>query len=113
MFDDVTTQALQVALAGLNARQRVTADNIANSETPGFTATNVSFESSLAAALQSGDPGTAAISEDPAGGPAGANGNNVDLAAQITTASKTVLQEELLTGAFTSQLGLLGSVLKV
>jgi flagellar basal-body rod protein FlgB len=113
VFNDVTTQALQLALAGLNTRQRVTANNIANTETPGFTATNVSFEDSLASALQGGDASSATISEDPTSDPAGTNGNNVDLAAQMVTASKTVLQEELITGAFTSQLGLLSSVLKV
>ena len=95
MFNDVTTQALQLALAGLNTRQRVTANNIANTETPGFTASDVTFEDSLASALQGGDASGATVSEDPTSDPAGTNGNNVDLAAQMVTASKTVLQEEL------------------
>jgi flagellar basal-body rod protein FlgB len=36
MIGDTTTATLHAALAGLAQRQRVTADNIANVQTPGF-----------------------------------------------------------------------------
>lgn len=112
MFDDLATQAVSSALAGLGVRQRVTADNLANLETPGFTASSVSFENSLSAAVQAGTPATAAISEQPTTDPAGTNGNNVNLAGELVTATKTQLQEQLMTGALTSQLGLISTVLK-
>ena len=38
MFDNVTTTSLTSALDNLALRQRVTADNIANIETPNFHA---------------------------------------------------------------------------
>ena len=44
---DATMSALHAALSGLAQRQRVTADNIANINTPGFLAGKVDFESSL------------------------------------------------------------------
>ena len=49
---DAVTSVLATALDGLANRQNVIADNIANVDTPGFRATSVDFESSLAAALQ-------------------------------------------------------------
>ena len=36
MLEDLTTTALHSALDGLSQRQRTTADNISNIETPGF-----------------------------------------------------------------------------
>jgi flagellar basal-body rod protein FlgB len=112
VFDDLATQAVSSALAGLGVRQRVTADNIANLETPGFTASSVAFEDSLAAAVQDGQPSATAVTQQPTTDPAGANGNNVNLASQLVMATKTGLQEQLLTGALTSQLGLISTVLK-
>src|SRR4051794_23300925 len=50
---DLTMQAIQASLDGLAARQRISAQNLANSETPGYTAQTVSFEDSLSAALAS------------------------------------------------------------
>ena len=44
---DVTTTALHAALSGLAERSRVTADNIANINTPGFLAGRTDFESAL------------------------------------------------------------------
>jgi flagellar basal-body rod protein FlgB len=112
VFDDLATQAVQTALAGLGVRQRVTADNIANLETAGFTANSVAFESSLAAAVQAGQPASASITQQPTSDPAGVNGNNVNLASQLVSATQTQLQEQLMSGALTSQLGLIATVLK-
>src|SRR3954467_5311638 len=55
MIGDVTTTALHAALAGLAERQRVTADNIANVNTPGFLAGRTDFESALSGALRNGE----------------------------------------------------------
>lgn len=112
MLDDVASVSLQTAIQGLSTRQQVTANNIANLETPGFTASDVSFETSLVDAINGGAPGGASISVDPSSAPAGLNGNNVNLDDQIVTATKTGLQERLLTSALTSKYGLISTVLK-
>ncbi len=54
MIDDVRSAALHAALAGLAQRQRVTADNIANVNTPGFLAGRTDFETSLRGAVGRG-----------------------------------------------------------
>jgi flagellar basal-body rod protein FlgB len=112
VLDDVASLTLQTAVAGLSTRQQVTANNIANLETPGFTASTVSFESTLANAVAAGDPSSAQVSVDPSSAAAGINGNNVSLDGEIVTATKTGLQEKLLTGALTAKYGLIGTVLK-
>lgn len=112
MLDDIASLSLQTAIFGLGTRQQVTSNNIANVETPGFTASNVAFESSLADAISAGAPTEASVSVDPSSAPAALNGNNVNLDDQIVTATKTGLQERLLTGALTSKYGLISTVLK-
>jgi flagellar basal-body rod protein FlgB len=54
VFADGTMAALEVALHGVSERQRVTAHNVANINTPGFQASRVEFEGALAEALDSG-----------------------------------------------------------
>lgn len=112
MLDDVASLTLQTAIGGLGQRERVTANNIANIETPHFTASQVSFESSLAQAVAAGDPAAASVSIDATTDAAGANGNNVSLDRELVTATKTTLQEQLLTSALTSKYGLISTVLK-
>ena len=112
MLDDVASLTLQTAVAGLGLRQQVTANNIANLETPGFTARNVDFESSLASAVASGDPSSASILTTNSPDAPGINGNNVSLDSEIVTATKTGLQEQLLTQALTSHYAELATVLK-
>jgi flagellar basal-body rod protein FlgB len=112
VLDDVASLTLQTAIGGLGQRQRVTANNIANSETPNFTASSVDFENALASAVASGNPATASVDVTPTSDPAGVNGNNVSLENEFVTATKTTLQEQLLTGALTSKYGWLSTVLK-
>lgn len=112
MLDDLASVTLQTAIADLGTRQRVTANNIANEETPDFTASSVSFESSLTAAVNAGSPATAQMTVDPTSDPAGVNGNNVSIDNEFVTATKTTLQEQLLTQALTSHYAELSTVLK-
>ena len=112
MLDDIASLTLQTAIGGLSVRQQVSAHNIANLETPGFTASSVSFEGALADAVSSGDPTAAQISTQASSAPAGVNGNNVSLDTELVTATKTGLQEQLLTGALTSTYGFIATVLK-
>ena len=113
MLDDVASESLQTAVAGLSTRTRISANNIANLETPGFTAQSVSFEASLASAVATGDPASARVSVDPSTATPGVNGNNVSLDAETVTDEKTQLQYQLLSGAMTSKLDLISTVLKV
>lgn len=112
MFNDVTSVTLATALAGLSERQRVSANNIANIETPGFQASTVTFEDSLADAINSHRPGDASIDTVPTGDLAGQNGNNVNLERELVTATKTGLQQKLLTNTITSHFGWMSTVLK-
>ena len=52
---DVTMATMGRALDDLALRSDVRANNMANTNTPGFKASHVDFESSLADALESGD----------------------------------------------------------
>jgi flagellar basal-body rod protein FlgB len=112
VLDDLASVTLQTAVADLGRRQQVTANNIANEETPNFTASSVSFESSLADAVNAGNPAAAQLSIDPTSDPAGANGNNVSIDNEFVTATKTTLQEQLLTQALTSHYAELSTALK-
>jgi flagellar basal-body rod protein FlgB len=112
VLDDIASVTLQTAISGLGLRQQVTANNIANLETPGFSAGRVDFENSLADALATGDPTHAAITTRNSGDAAGANGNNVNLDDEFVLATKTGLQEKLLTGELTAKYGLISTVLK-
>ena len=67
---DVVASTLSTALDGLSLRQRVTADNISNIDTPGFTAATVDFESSLRSALADGSLAAgASVAPGARGGP--------------------------------------------
>jgi flagellar basal-body rod protein FlgB len=112
VLDDIASVTLQVAIGGLGQRQQVTSNNIANTETPNFSATQVSFESSLADAVNAGNPALASVSTGGTGDAAGVNGNNVSLDREFVDATKTTLQEQLLTSALTSKYGQLATVLK-
>jgi len=54
MIGEITPAALHAALSGLSQRQRVTADNIANINTPGFLAGRTDFETALGGAAHMG-----------------------------------------------------------
>ena len=104
---DSVAAALGSALDGLTLRQSVAADNIANMDTPGFTAATVDFESSLRSALADGEmtapdvvPATG-LSADPAG----ANGNNVQLEDEMVGMMQTNLMKNAMVEAFIKQYG--------
>ena len=113
MIGDVTTTALHAALTGLAERQRVTADNIANVNTPGFLAGRVDFESSLKGALRNGDTpaitgGTTLRSLEPTN----TNGNNVNLDAETLIATETGLRYQLALNALDGKYNSLRTALR-
>jgi flagellar basal-body rod protein FlgB len=110
---DVTTAALHSALSGLAERQRVTADNIANINTPGFLAGRTDFESALRDSLGSGQTpsvsgGALARSLEPTN----TNGNNVNLDSETVIATETGLRYQLALNALDGKYSVLRSSLQ-
>ncbi len=112
MFDDVTSVTLATALSALSKRERVSADNIANIETPGYTAKRVSFEESLRAAIGAGDPAATAVTTSASADPAGTNGNNVSLDEEIVSDTKSQMQYQLLSTAVSARFDLLSAAIR-
>lgn len=98
---DPVAAALSNALDGLSMVQKVTADNIANMDTPGFLASEVDFESSLRSALDDGTLTTQGASPVVTTSTAtpGVDGNNVDLAAETLTSVQASFRYQLLSRA--------------
>jgi flagellar basal-body rod protein FlgB len=92
---DVTMRAIEASLDGLAARQRVTAQNLANLDTPGYLAGRVSFEDSLAEALADGVPETTEISTSTSADPTRLNGNNVNVDDEHLSLVETGLRYQL------------------
>lgn len=113
MIGDLTSTTLHAALSGLAERQRVTADNIANVNTPGFLAGRVDFESSLRGALSSGespsvDGGQVLRSLEPTN----TNGNNVNLDSETIIATETGLRYQLALNALDGKYNVMRSALR-
>ena len=113
MIGDDTTAELHSALSGLAQRQRITADNIANLQTPGFLAGRVDFESALRGAL--GDGRTPTVS----GGtvsrslePTRTDGNNVNLDSETVIATETGLRYQLALNALDGKYSVLRTALR-
>ena len=58
---DGIVNVLQYAVDGVAQQQQATANNLANSETPGYTAQDVDFETSLQQAIDAPNGGTASV----------------------------------------------------
>ena len=113
VIGDITPAALHASLSGLAQRSRVTADNIANVNTPGFLAGRVDFESSLKGALRNGDTpqvngGTTMRSLEPTN----TNGNNVHLDQETLIATETGLRYQLALNALDGKYNSLRTALR-
>jgi flagellar basal-body rod protein FlgB len=98
LFGSVSLVALNSALDGLAMRQRVIADNVANIQTPGFLASRVSFEDSLATAVQDGTGATSPSLSHSMAAPR-EDGNNVNLESETLLNIQTQLRYQLATQA--------------
>jgi flagellar basal-body rod protein FlgB len=92
---------LQFAIDATSERQRAIADNLANAQTPGYTAKDVNFEQSLASAINHG--GSASVTDTYSAAPPATDGNNVDLTTQIVAAQSSTLQYQMLTDYLNAQ----------
>ena len=113
LIGDRTMTVLHSALTGLAERSRVTADNIANVNTPGFLAGRTDFETALKGSV--GNSRTPSIS----GGtvarslePTNTNGNNVNLDSETVIATETGLRYQLALNALDGKYSLLRSALR-
>ena len=100
------------SLDALSMRQSVIADNIANVDTPGYTARTVEFEQALRGAM--GDDAAMAQvvpTTSLADTPVGPNGNNVDLATETVGASQAIFQYQLMTRAMSDRYQRVSTVL--
>ena len=98
---DPVATTLRAALDGLALQERVAANDIANVNTPGFTASTVDFEDSLRTALADGvvDPQETAPVVTASTATPGINGNNVDLGAETMTQMQATFRYQLLSRA--------------
>ncbi len=88
-------QLLSKLLEGASLRHRVIAQNVANVNTPGYHRLDVSFEDELARRIQQHkDSALADVKPsvvDGVGGPERADGNNVDIDAEMGQLNKNAL----------------------
>jgi flagellar basal-body rod protein FlgB len=113
VITDSTMSALHASLTGLQQRQRVTADNIANVQTPGFLAGRVDFESTLRNEIANG--GTAVASQSTVTrsmDPTRTDGNNVNLDTETVIQTETGLRYQLALNALDGKYALLRSALR-
>lgn len=113
MITDPTMSVLHAALTGLAQRQRVTADNIANIDTPGFLAGRTDFESTLRNELSNGQApvvGPSAVRQSLQ--PTRTDGNNVNLDTETMIATETGLRYQLAINALDGKYNLLRSALR-
>jgi flagellar basal-body rod protein FlgB len=113
MITDSTMTALGSSLQGLAQRQQVTANNIANIDTPGFLAGRTDFESSLANELANGEsPVTGSSSVMRSSDPTRTDGNNVNLDTEMTIQTETGLRYQLALKALDGKYDVIRSALR-
>jgi flagellar basal-body rod protein FlgB len=108
---DGVTSALHQALNGLDVRQQAIAGNIANLETPGYLARQISFEDSLRSALQGGEPTDMSVSVEQSLAPTRINGNNVNIDFELLAQRETQLRQRLVVQALNNKYSLLRSAI--
>jgi flagellar basal-body rod protein FlgB len=106
-ISDNVTQALHVAINGLDARQRAISANVANLETPNYLARQVNFEDSLRAAIDKGDPTQTSVSVQQSLAATRINGNNVNIDFELLAQSENVLRQKLVIQALNNKYSLL------
>lgn len=103
MIGDLTTRSLTAALDGLAQRRRAAEANIANVETPGYTAVQVRFEEALAKAIEDGDPRSAGTTVERSLEPTRVNGNNVQIDEEMVGLTETALRQQLVVEALNAK----------
>jgi flagellar basal-body rod protein FlgB len=111
-MNDATLDALHGMLRGLAARQRAINDNIANVETPNYTAKRVEFEQALRNAVQAGTNADVAPNVVLSRDPALPNGNNVSIDKEVVAMQDTGIRYQLAIEAVNAKLSILRTSIK-
>ena len=104
---DPAAGAIQTALRGLAARQRVTAANVANAQTPGYLAGRVDFESTLRQVVGTRMAGAVMPTVNRSNDPVNLNGNNVSLDNETVSLVDTTMRYQLMVEAMNAKFRLL------
>ncbi len=111
------TTILQAALRGLNVRQTLVADNIANADTPGYKAQRVRFEDQLRQAIREASDDSSLLSRaravvetDPAR-IGTMDGNSVDLDQELLAMTDTTMRYRAVAQALSARLALYRAVI--
>jgi flagellar basal-body rod protein FlgB len=113
---DVSTVALEKAMAGASLRQELISNNVANVNTPGYQRVDVDFHSALAAALDGGDTTSQieGIAFSPQTDPSGAtrlDGSNVDVDKEMASLSENALDYQTLVATLRARFLMLQNVI--
>jgi len=111
LFGDLAGSAVYQAMQGLWAQEQTSANNLANVNTPGYKAEDVSFESSLADAINNGDPAQMQVSTTPSSAPADQTGNNVDMSTEMVDEQKASMQFQTMVDAMNAKFQLLSTAI--
>jgi len=126
LFSDNSIQAAKMALDGLSKRQQLISRNIANIDTPGYRAQEISFESTIKAALKKNGqiqlatthpghlkltgPQAFSQTKDRSGGTARADENNVDIDVELSQMTETGIQYQAVSQEVSKKLALLKTI---
>jgi flagellar basal-body rod protein FlgB len=128
IFSDDALQAATLALKGLTARQQVISTNIANVDTPGYSAKQINFETTLKNSLDKGTAKVAMLKTNPAhldsssplsdilsttnraGGTYREDGNDVDIDTELIDMSETNIKYQAISQGVSTKLLLLKSI---
>lgn len=112
---DNTDLSLQAAIRGAGLRQTALSQNIANANTPGYARKDVDFESSLRAAMGSGqNPDNLQFSvQADASAPMQPDGNSVDIDTESSKLAENGIQYESLVSVEKTRIEILQSAIGV
>jgi flagellar basal-body rod protein FlgB len=110
---DTTDLSLDAAIRGSAMRETALAQNVANANTPGYQRKDVDFESSLQAAMASGQsPDSLQFSvQTDASAPMQPDGNSVDIDTESSKLAQNGLMYESLVSVAKSRLEILQSAM--
>lgn len=111
LFGDLASSSVYQAMQGLWAQEQTSANNLANVNTPGYKAEQVNFESSLAQAVNNGDPAQMQLTTAQSTAPADQVGNNVNMATEMVAEQKASMQFQTMVQAMNAKFQLLSTAI--
>ena len=112
LFTDLVTAGIESALYSVSLRQQVTANNIANMNTPGFKASRVEFEANLSRAMATGNVSGSRASVVAAQTAANPDGNTVNMADEQAILVKSGLHFDALVHALNHKISTLRTAIQ-